>query len=244
MHEMFPQPRGPRGHRKVLYLAVICLHGFRSDISAAPPRNLIVSPDISKVNTLQQNWTDVEGSWFYNVPQGSRLLPYDWFLHLEQADSPPKFRDTEHMRSLGYLPRTLDQANPDGLPIGFVKDGVHLGLTCAACHTAQINYQGRAWLIDGAPTQGDIEKLHRRLVDALEQTARDDARFARFATAVLEEGASDADKATLRGQVQKAAAFRKGYHERNFPSMGAPSFGPGRVDAFAAIMNEVAESFA
>src|SRR5687767_11698760 len=33
------------------------------------------------VKTLAQNWTDDESNWFYNVAQGSRLLPYDWFLH-------------------------------------------------------------------------------------------------------------------------------------------------------------------
>jgi mono/diheme cytochrome c family protein len=244
---MTPRPRPQRGLLEALFLSLICFHsiGLNAQVSAAPPRNLTVSADISSVNTLKQNWTDAEGSWFYNVPQGSRLIPYDWFLNLEQVDSQAKFRDAEHMRALGYLTRTADsQANPDGLPIGFVKDGAHLGLTCAACHTAQINYQGRAWLIDGAPTLGDIEKLHRRLVDALEQTARDDAKFARFANAVLGEGADEAARAALRAQVQKAVAFRKGYHERNFPGMDAPPFGPGRVDAFGAIMNEVAETFA
>jgi len=244
---MIPSPRPQRGLFETLFLSLICFHsiGLSAQVSAATPRNLTVSADIASVNTLKQNWTDAEGSWFYNVPQGSRLIPYDWFLNLEQVDSQAKFRDAEHMRALGYLTRTPDgQANPDGLPIGFVKDGAHLGLTCAACHTAQINYQGRAWLIDGAPTLGDIEKLHRRLVDALEQTARDDAKFARFANAVLGERADEAARAALPAQVQKAVAFRKRYHERNFPGMDAPPFGPGRVDAFGAIMNEVAETFA
>ena len=141
---MTPRPRPLPGLCETLFLAVICVHalGPSAKVSAAPPRNLMVSVDISSVNTLKQNWTDAEGSWFYSVPQGSRLIPYDWFLNLEQVDSQAKFRDAEHMRALGYLTRTPDgQANPDGLPIGFVKDGAHLGLTCAACHTAQINYQ-------------------------------------------------------------------------------------------------------
>jgi hypothetical protein len=41
-----------------------------------------------------------------------------------------------------YLPRDSGPLNPDGLPVGFVADpGIGrtwLGLTCAACHTAEI----------------------------------------------------------------------------------------------------------
>jgi hypothetical protein len=41
---------------------------------------------------------------------------------------------------------TCPASNPDALPVGFVKDGYlnknYMGLICAACHTAQINYQG------------------------------------------------------------------------------------------------------
>lgn len=147
-------------------------------IEAAQPRDLAVTTDITRVDLLAQNWTDAEARRFYNVPQGSKLIRYRWFLSLEQADSQTPFRDVSHIRALGYLPRTPDaQGNPDGLPIGFTKDGSHLGLTCAACHTNQINYEGRAWLIDGAPTLGDFETLLRRLVDALDKTASDQAKF-------------------------------------------------------------------
>ena len=33
---------------------------------------------------LSQNWTDDEASWFYNVAQGSQLIPYKWFLALTE----------------------------------------------------------------------------------------------------------------------------------------------------------------
>ena len=62
-------------------------------------------------------------------------MPYDWFIHLEQANSQEPFRDAKHMRSLRYIARTPDALNPDGLPIGFVKDAGYedgtagLGLT-------------------------------------------------------------------------------------------------------------------
>lgn len=211
---------------------------------AAPPRSLNVAGNVTQVSVLEQNWSDDEASWFYNVPQGSKLIPYDWFLNLEQPDSPQPFRDNEHIRKLGYLPRTPADGNPDGLPIGFAKDGRHLGLTCAACHTGLISYRGRAWLIDGAPTLGDIETLLTRLADALDRTAADAAKFDRFATAILGNNAPAADKAALKDEIGKVLSFRRGYNNRNMPHTGAAPFGPGRVDALGAIVNEVTTTFA
>ena len=221
-------------------------NGGKSTLPLDPSsRKLLTSADIGEVRLTPQNWTDAESNEFYNVPQGSKLIPYVWFLHLEQPDSQNPFRDADHIRSLGYLPRSPDsRGNPDGLPIGFVKDGTHLGLSCAACHTQQINYEGTAWLIDGAPTLGDLEKLLRRLVRTLDQTLNDDAKFKRFAKRILGEGASDPAKADLKEQLRTVHVSRNGYNERNLPRDGAPPFGPGRVDAFGAIMNEVTTTFA
>jgi hypothetical protein len=212
---------------------------------AAPPRNLSVAADITDVHVLDQNWSDDESRWFYNVAQGSHLVRYNWFLKLEQPDSNAPFLDAGHIRTLGYLPRTAESpGNPDGLPIGFAKDGLYLGLTCAACHTTQINYQHEAWLIDGAPTLADFETFQRRLTSALDRTFQDNAKFDRFAAQVLGAAATPADKAALRGQLQKAVTQRQAYNTRNLPADAAHQFGPGRVDAFGAIMNEVTSTFA
>src|SRR5258706_954422 len=107
------------------------------DIAAQePPRNLEPPPGIAAVHTLKQNWTDDEARKFYNVPQGSHLVPFSWFIFLEQVCTQAPFRAAQHMPALGYLPRTPEApGNPYGLPIGFVKDGEYIGLTCAACHT-------------------------------------------------------------------------------------------------------------
>jgi len=210
-----------------------------------PPRNLAAESAIDNVIVLEQNWTDDEATWFYGVPQGSRLVPYNWFLRLEQPDSQGLFRDVEHIRSLGYLPRSPDSRdNPDGLPIGFAKDGDSLGLTCAACHTTQINFGRKAWLIDGAPTLADFERFQRRLASALEQTQSDPAKFERFARRVLGDGASDQSKMDLKAKLKETLALRQAYNNRNLPAANAAPFGPGRVDAFGAILNEVTETFA
>lgn len=216
--------------------------------TAQNPRQIDVGEGLT-VKTLPQNWTDQESRWFYHVPQGSRLMPYAWFLHLEQAQSSVLFRDSQNIRRLGYIPRLADDQNPDGLPIGFVRDASYedgtagLGLTCAACHTGQINFNGTAFLIDGGPTMGDFELLMRELTAALSATAGDEAKFARFADAVLPADAGNDDRLSLRFVIRTVAADREHYNLRNLPADETNRFGPGRVDAFGAIFNEVAVTF-
>ena len=51
------------------------------------------------------------------------LIPYDWFLALEQEKSTVLFRDNDHMNGFRYLPqKPTALRNPDGLPISFTKD--------------------------------------------------------------------------------------------------------------------------
>ncbi len=164
-------------------------------------------------------------------------MPFDWFLHLEQPDSGLSFLDPDHIRSMGYLARSPEQSlNPHGLPIGFVKDGNSIGLTCAACHTGQINYQGLAWIIDGGPAMGDAETLLRRLLKSLEATLADLAKFDRFAVRLSMEDKQD----DLKNELKRVISEFGGYIGRNMPPANAPRFGPGRIDAFGAIFNEVA----
>ena len=98
---------------------------------------------------LAQNWTEQERQYFYFANQGSSLLPYDYFLHLEMADKKTLFRSDENLLTFGLIPSQKSQQNPDGLPIGFVRNKNHVGPTCAACHTQQLNYKNNVMMIDG-----------------------------------------------------------------------------------------------
>ena len=140
--------------------------GTAPSVDAVATRNAYVATKdpfgetVTKVVYLDQGWSPSRSLDFYFTSQGSQIIPYPWFLALEQADSTTPFRDNQNMLRFRYLPQMPDSKNPDGLPVGFVGDtsdnGNWLGLTCAACHTNEIHYKGTAYRIDGAPTQGDV----------------------------------------------------------------------------------------
>ena len=74
----------------------------------------------SKVVYLAQNWSPAYSQRFYFTAQGSEIVPYDWFLVLEQAENAKPFRDNQNILKYRYLPQKPDAMNPDGLPVGFV----------------------------------------------------------------------------------------------------------------------------
>ena len=163
---------------------------------ADPERNAFVpSKDpygetATKVAYLPQNWSPSESLSFYYTPQGSQLIPYDWFLALEQPGaSTTPFRDNQNILKYRYLPQEKDEFNPDGLPVGFVgetADGVKwVGMTCAACHTAELHVNNVAYRVDGAPTQANVQALISDMIVAIKNTVDDPAQFDRFAAKVL-----------------------------------------------------------
>src|SRR5262245_58868690 len=104
-----------------------------------------------KVVHLDQGWTKEERQQYYSTSQGSALLSYDIFLNLEEAGSDMRFRADENMLRYGFVPQPADpDLNPDALPIGWSKTvvadgrwkGEWAGITCAACHNAQLEYKG------------------------------------------------------------------------------------------------------
>lgn len=192
----------------------------------------------------EQNWSGADSLWFYNVTQGSNLIPYEIFLHLETADSEALFRSDENMNRLRYLPQQASFANPDGLPVGWVKDQHNgrefIGFTCAACHTSQINYQGAAIRIDGGATLADMEQMLKSLSLALQASLEQPDKFERLAEKVL-QGKYPEDKAAFRAQLADTAQQIANYNQINDPRHGEQSvaYGYGRLDAFGRIYNRV-----
>jgi cytochrome c5 len=198
---------------------------------------------------LDQNWSGADSHYFYRTTQGSRLIPYQMFVKLEESGSTARFASPAHMMALGYLieakpspaPAGWVDDNPDNLPIGFVKDVRNgkadaVGLTCAACHTRDITYQGTRMRIDGAPGYGDTERFLRELEAALLAPLNDTLKFERLRVAM---GVSNATtlRTDLTAAYNKLALENESNRVRGTTQVNAP--GPGRLDAFAHIKNRV-----
>ncbi|WP_191601659.1 di-heme-cytochrome C peroxidase [Marinomonas algicola] len=203
------------------------------------------SGSIDQRVSLDQAWdkTTKENFWF--TSQGSQIIPYSWFTWLEVADSEDLFRSSEHMSYLGYLPVQPSQKNPAGLPIGFAmntdKQGdAWVGMTCAACHTNQLDYKGTKFLIEGAPTLANFVLFFDRLTEAMNATNSNDEKFTRFAKNVLADDYSIQHAMQLRQSfTNMAIQIAQRQHVNALPKSYPESFTSyARLDAFGNIQNQ------
>src|SRR2546423_10343924 len=67
-----------------------------------------------------QGWTSSERADWYWQSQGSRLVPYKWFLALEQPGGTGKFSDEAFLKQFGHLPASPEYKGR--LPVGFAID--------------------------------------------------------------------------------------------------------------------------
>ncbi len=188
---------------------------------------------------LDQGWDENDSLWFYNVTQGSGLLPYDFFLVLEQAESQEAFRSDRNMDRFRYLPQKATFFNPDALPVGFVKDSYkgddYVGFTCAACHTAQINFKGQAIRIDGGPAMADMVGFLLELEAAM-QAAQTGEKNRRFVQRVLELGSGYSSADEINADLKHWTRTVTLYNTVNHSDV---EYGYARLDAFGRIYNRV-----
>lgn len=208
--------------------------------------SLVIGGDGNVVN-LDQNWTVDTQQRFYFTSQGSRILPYSWYLSLEQAGNKKLFMDNKNIAALRYIPSKKSSWNPDGLAVGFAKDDKGsepwMGFTCAACHTTQIKYNKTGIRIDGGPSLGDFENFNLKLVAAMNATYKSKIKFKRFSDSVLGKNASSNDKVMLRNQLLQQSMVLAKRNKINHPVKGQPHYGYGRVDAIGAIFNQILSKF-
>jgi mono/diheme cytochrome c family protein len=185
---------------------------------------------------LDQGWGPLETLWYYFADQGSVLLPYDTLVHLERADGEGLLISPESVSRFRLLPQHATPNNPDALPVGFARHEDRVGLTCAACHTSQINYRGTAMRIDGAPALADIMGFLHAIRESLAATLADEAKLARFAAA-QQRGRKSADSvAAARKSLGDSLAWFEGYEAAN---RATTVEGFGRLDAVGRIVNQV-----
>ena len=111
-------------------------------------------------NSSYQGWCEPYRQVYYRLPQGTTFfgLRYDWVANLERPVGHEPLMSREYMESIGYIydgAKLPNDNNPADLPIGLTwhydeKSGHKiLDVTCAACHSSQLTYQGKALQIDG-----------------------------------------------------------------------------------------------
>ncbi|MBS0425527.1 MAG: ribonuclease E [Proteobacteria bacterium] len=195
----------------------------------------------TQIKYLDQGWKPEDSLWFYNTTQGSNLMPYDFFLALEKPGESQLFRSDENMNFYRYLPQKASSGNPDALPVGWVKDVYkgkeYAGLTCAACHTGQINYNGVGIRIDGGPATADMENIMIDLAKALQYTRENAEAKQRFVKKVLERG----NYKTEADVLADLSKYEQRIYSYTFINASQTPYGYARLDAFGRIYNRVLE---
>jgi mono/diheme cytochrome c family protein len=209
---------------------------------------------------LDQGWgagrDAAERQTYYYTPQGAGVkdLRYSWFVHLEMPWGRRRFADPDVLRRYGFVVDQRSSANPDGLPVGFSKhfdrelNEELLDITCAACHTGELNVtrdaRTTAVRIDGgsalhAFTDAKFGHFVPTLVSSMVSTATNPLKFNRFARNVLGEQYPAGRRRLhreLRTVIGNFAAMA--YRERRYKLVPTEE-GYGRTDALARIANTV-----
>ena len=229
--------------RYVKWLSAFMLSTIGCAGQARPAEQTALPVGLPVLTYAEQGWSAADRDAFYTTSQGSLMIPYVWFKALRRLNSDEAFA-ADQLQRYGYLPSDKTKNNPEGLPVGFVITGTptsgHLGMTCAACHTSQLEYLKdgvkHIMRLDGAPANADFQQFLADLAAAARATLQPD-RFDTFAKTVLGGGYSTAKAALLRIEF---GAWVKQFGDFMDASLPASPWGPGRVDAFGMIINRVA----
>ena len=216
-------------------------------------------PDYVPVQQVhyQDQWTAADRQVYYFTPQGTQVkgLRYNWFTALELPFSQQRFAEPANLARFGFLVDPRQQAtaqNPGNLPVGFARhknagsDDEFLDITCAACHTGELHFNGQALRIDGGAAQhvlpSSVPTLRggsfgQALVASLASTYYNPLKFRRFAHSVLGDQ-YDAQYDQLRQDFKKSLDnFLKVAWNDTHRGLYPTEEGPGRTDAFGRIAN-------
>ncbi|TGD71955.1 hypothetical protein E4634_17070 [Mangrovimicrobium sediminis] len=181
-------------------------------------------------------WNNNLRQQFYSQDQGSRMLPLSWMQALRQANGTPFLAGS--LSRYGYLPNELEPGT--GLPIGFSVASMngedYLGMTCSACHTRQITYQGTSYRLDGGPGIVDFQQMLADMDAAFGLLLANPATFDQFAKDVLGQQAGATARAELKLAVE---TWYLPFHTITVGSLPAQPWGLSRLDAVGMIFNRL-----
>ncbi|KGT76844.1 hypothetical protein MA20_26505 [Bradyrhizobium japonicum] len=181
-------------------------------------------------------WTAEDRADYYTRDQGSRLIKLTWLRALKAKDGQPFLSDG--LTRYGFLPNPGNNANlPVGLHTTGPAESQMVGITCSACHTRQVEVEGKTYRIDGGPAFMDFQEFLSDLDKAVGDATASETAFAAFAAAVFQPATpSAADVAALR---QRVDAWHRRVHAFVTGTLPPVGWGPGRLDAIGIIFNRI-----
>jgi mono/diheme cytochrome c family protein len=245
-----------------LFFRLLVLFAILLGLGLAVALYYVANPKLPAWSPAQQvhyleQWSASDRETYYFTPQGTQVkgLHYDWFKALELPFSQQRFAAPEYLARFGFLIDPNQRAtpnNPGNLPVGFARhqnpgsQDEFLDITCAACHTGELRFNGQAVRIDGGSAQhvlpSSVPTLRggsfgQALVASLTSTYYNPWKFERFARNVLGQD-YDARHQQLRKDFKVSLdTFLKVAWNDTHRGLYPTEEGPGRTDAFGRIAN-------
>ena len=218
-----------------LIIGLLLFIALQTAYAAGPSLFEPLALDQSKIVFLEQNWTEADREYFYHADQGSRLVPLDIYLALEQADKSDLFNAPDNILRFGFIPAAVSATNPHGLPLGFARNDTFIGPTCAACHTQQLKHADRIVRIDGGQAMADLPMFLAAMTAAMEATINSPDKFGRFQQRIIGSNATEEQQQVLHTRLVQQRDIRRDYGRRHHSDV---PYGFSRLDAFGAILNK------
>lgn len=237
-------------HQLIIFAKILLINIFMCvfvSCSKSSPTTLSAYDSSSQNNTtfLTQGWDMATRQKVSYLSFGSRMIDYSWFIVLEQAENDKFFREQMHMSRLGFITESANEFNPDGLPVGICRDedsngSTAMGLTCAACHTGEVQVQGHSIRIDGGQSLINYTQFENELLYALKATLAQPEKWQRFISRLNDIEKSQSKKITdadiLKKNLQTRIQELETRHAINATDV---AYGHGRLDAFGQIFNAI-----
>lgn len=190
------------------------------------------------VRLLDQGWDEGLRGRMYHLTEGSRIIPYEWFMALEVPNGVlegTSFASPSNLRGYGFLPDAVRDNNPDGLPIGFARYEEDLGVNCTTCHTSEMKVGEVTVRLDGASMRADFGRFVSDLHLAMRATYDDPNELIDFVERVH---GTDGDPADFANTADDVLAWVTEMDFRMSFAEGAILPGPGRLDGIGIANNE------
>lgn len=190
------------------------------------------------VRLLDQGWDEALRGRMYHLTEGSRIIPYEWFMALEVPGGVLEgtaFASSSNLRTYGFLPDQIRDNNPDGLPVGFSQYESDLGVNCTTCHTSEMQVGDVTVRLDGASMLADFGRFTTELHEAVRATYDDPDELIDFVERVH---GTDGDPADFANTADDVLAWLTEMDFRMSFAQGAILPGPGRLDGIGIANNE------